>query len=133
MSVPALDAVPASDDAVRCRRLNTLIYADHFAASERFYREGLGLEVSFANAWFVEFTLNRGACLSVVEKGTTRLRGMPISAHTLTFEIGDIEETRETLIGRGLAPGDIHRHDFGVRVFYLRDPEGNRLEFWSRD
>ena len=120
-------------DASRCTRLNTLLYVRRFADCVAFYRDGLGLPEAFANAWFVEFTVNPGACLSVVAKGSTRMRDTPFSAQTLTFEVGDADSARAALLARGLAPGTTRRHGFGARVFYLRDPEGNRLEFWSRE
>lgn len=121
----------AGNGVFECRRLNTLVYAERFAASVAFYRDGLGLPVRFSNAWFVEFEVNAAACVSVVEKASTRMRGSPPAVQTLTFEVADLEAVRRGLAGRDLEPGSIHRHGFGARVFYLRDPEGNRLEFWT--
>ena len=120
-------------DACRCRRLNTLLYVRRFADCVAFYRDGLGLPRAFANAWFVEFSINAGACLSVLAKGSTRMRDTPFAAETLTFEVADADAAHSALLARDLAPGAVRRHGFGARVFYLRDPEGNRLEFWSRD
>ena len=63
-----MSSIPPIIDASRCRRLNTLLYVRRFADCVAFYRDGLGLPEQFANAWFVEFAVNPGACLSVVEK-----------------------------------------------------------------
>ena len=117
--------------AFECRRLNTLVYADRFAASVSFYRDGLGLPARFANAWFVEFQVNAAACVSVVEKASTRMRGTASVPQTITFEVADLDAVSQALASRGLTPGETRRHGFGARVFYLRDPEGNRLEFWT--
>ncbi len=116
--------------AIAVRRFNTLLYVRHFSACVAFYRDGLGLPESFANAWFVEFTVNAGACVSVISKDSTRMRDAPFVTQTMTFEVTDVDATHDLLLARGLAPGDVHVHGFGARVFYLRDPEGNRLEFW---
>ncbi len=119
-------------DATRCRRVNTLLYVQRFAECVAFYRDRLGLPEVFANAWFVEFGVNPGACVSVVEKRSTRMRDKPFVAQTLTFEVIDVDAAHAVLAERGIEPGPVKRHGFGARVFYVRDPEGNRLEFWSR-
>jgi uncharacterized glyoxalase superfamily protein PhnB len=50
---------------------------------------------------------------------------------TLTMEVEDIESAHVSLEEAGLHPQAIRDHAWGARVFYLHDPEGNRLEFWS--
>ena len=117
---------------VRFRRCNTLLYVQRYADCVAFYRDGVGLPVAFSNAWFVEFEVNAGACLSVVEKARTRMGGTPFAVQTLTFEVDDLDAARDGLLARGLQPGIARAHGFGARVSYLRDPEGNRLEFWER-
>ena len=127
-----MDEPHATGPVADFRSVNTLLYVQHFAACVAFYRHGIGLPVEFENAWFVEFGVTDTARLSVVDKSRTRMRDVPFSPQLLTLEVADLDAVQGALGRRGLEPGAVHRHPFGARVFYLRDPEGNRIEFWSR-
>ena len=46
----------------------------------------------------------------------------------LTWEVEDIIAARNLMISSGIKPSEISRHPWGAMVFYLRDPEGHRIE-----
>jgi predicted enzyme related to lactoylglutathione lyase len=50
---------------------------------------------------------------------------------TLSFQIDDLHAAHRTLTKEGLTPTTIRSQVMGADVFYLFDPEGNRIEFWS--
>jgi uncharacterized glyoxalase superfamily protein PhnB len=48
----------------------------------------------------------------------------------VSLQVDDIEQTRAELIEAGITPAPV-KEVWGSKVIYVRDPEGNRLEFWS--
>lgn len=89
------------------------------------------MPVSFENEWFVEFVINDGARVSVADAARTRIDSAGGRGLTLTLKVTDLQAARAELEGRGLSPSPISRHPWGADVFYLVDPEGHRIEFWS--
>jgi uncharacterized glyoxalase superfamily protein PhnB len=50
---------------------------------------------------------------------------------TVTLQVPDIDRVWTRARDEGLAPTEVKDHLWGAKVFYLRDPEGHRLEVWQ--
>ena len=116
---------------VKIDRTNTIVYCSRWRECVAFYQGGLGLEVAFENDWFVEFVLNSDSRLSVADTRRTSVQSANGRGITLTFKVENIFLTHRALQNRGLSPGRVDKHAWGADVFYLRDPDGNRIEFWA--
>ena len=113
------------------KRANTILYARRWKETVAFYRTNLGFEIVFQCDWFVEFRLTPTALLSVADQSRTTMASADGKGITLSFQIDDLTAVHRALIGDGLAPTEIRSQVMGADVFYLFDPEGNRIEFWS--
>jgi catechol 2,3-dioxygenase-like lactoylglutathione lyase family enzyme len=113
------------------RTANTILYCRKWETTVRFYRDGLGLAVLFANDWFVEFALTAGARLSIADESRSSVKSCEKKGITLALEVEDIGAARAYAHQNGLHPTIIERHPWNARVFYLFDPEGHRIEFWE--
>lgn len=114
------------------QRTNTILYCRHWQPTAHFYRELLGLPVSFENDWFVEFALTGDSFLSVADARRATIADVGGQGITLTLKVPDVEDARGKLAEQGIETTPI-RHKWGGAVFYCYDPEGHRLEFWSAD
>jgi catechol 2,3-dioxygenase-like lactoylglutathione lyase family enzyme len=112
------------------KRTNTIVYCVNWAKTVAFYRDRLGLEIAFQNDWFVEFRLTDRSFLSIADQSRATVSSAQGKGLTLSFQIEDITTIHRRLIRDGLSPTDIRTQVMGGDVFYLRDPEGNRVEFW---
>ncbi len=112
-------------------RVNTILYCSRWRECVAFYRDGLGLAAAFENDWFVEFELNSASRLSVADARRASIQTAHGSGITMTLKVEDIRAAHQMLRQRGLDPGPVKKHAWGADVFYLRDPERNRIEFWS--
>ena len=112
------------------QRINTILYCNHFDAVVRFYRDVFRLPVVMQKAWFVEFQLRDGACLSVADAARATLSSARGAGLTLSFEVAELDAVRERLMARGVVVTPI-RFIWGARGAYLNDPEGHRIEIWS--
>lgn len=110
---------------------NTILYCRDWQATVAFYRDRLRLPVIFASDWFVEFELTLGARLSIADERRATIRSSGGAGITLTLQVDDADAAWQTLHAAGIAVGKLKDHAWGARVFYLRDPEGHRLEVWS--
>ncbi|RIK48494.1 MAG: glyoxalase [Chloroflexi bacterium] len=110
---------------------NTILYCRDWQATVAFYRDRLRLPVTFASDWFVEFELTPGARLSIADERRATIRSSGGAGITLTLQVDDADAAWQTLHAAGIAVGKLKDHAWGARVFYLRDPEGHRLEVWS--
>ena len=115
---------------LKIQRTNTILYCRQWQPAVRFYREQLGLAVSFENEWFVEFALTEDSFLSVADAERATIAAVGGQGITLTLKVPDLEAARGQLAQQGVEPTPI-RHRWGSSVFYCYDPEGHRLEFWS--
>lgn len=111
--------------------VNTIIYCRRWHECVTFYRDGLGFEETFSNDWFVELAVTRSARLSVADARRASVESAEGRGVTVTLKVADIRAARNALATRGLVPGEVRRHPWGADVFYLRDPDGNRVELWS--
>mgnify|MGYP000356767309 CR=1 FL=1 len=117
-----------NNDAIR--RSNTILYCRKWAAVVAFYRDVLALPVHLATDWFVEFQVAGGAFVSIADEGRASIKSTGGGGVTLSFHVGDVDAWHRRLGRLGVAVGRI-RHHWGARAFFLRDPEGHRIEIWS--
>lgn len=96
-----------------------------------FYRS-LGFRILEQNDWFVEFEINPGARLSVADTARASIASSSGAGITITFEVTDIHKAYADVVQVGISSAGIKQHGWGAEVFYIFDPEGNRIEFWSR-
>ncbi len=111
--------------------VNTILYCTAWAETVAFYRDQLGFPVTFTSDWFVEFALTDDARLSIADERRATIKSSHGAGITLTFQVFDADKTWSEFHGAGLQPTPCRTHAWGARTFYLRDPEGNRLEVWS--
>jgi uncharacterized glyoxalase superfamily protein PhnB len=113
------------------KRANTILYCRQWRETVDFYQHKLGLSVSFATDWFVEFELGRGALLSIADEARATISSSRGAGVTLTFQVENADEAWRALRDSGLAVGPVKDHPWGARLFYFFDPEGHRLEVWA--
>jgi catechol 2,3-dioxygenase-like lactoylglutathione lyase family enzyme len=112
------------------KRINTILYCNKWEETITFYRERLGLKSAFQCDWFVEFRITPTAFLSVADQSKATLASAQGKGITLSFQIDHLRTAYNEFIRDGLAPTKIRANVMNADVFYLFDPEGNRLEFW---
>ncbi len=117
-------------NGMRVRRANTILYCRKWRATATFYRDQLGLAVSFENEWFVEFVLTNGAALSVADASRATIGAVAGQGITLAWQVDDVAVLHDWLAAAG-TPVTAIRRRWGAWVFYCHDPEGHRIEFWS--
>ena len=92
---------------------------------------GLGLPELFRNEWFVEFELTKTARLSIADAGRASIESAEGRGMTVTLKVADIRAVHRDLVARGLSPREISAHPWNAELFYVFDPDGNRVEFWE--
>ncbi|MFN8439841.1 MAG: hypothetical protein U0175_03675 [Caldilineaceae bacterium] len=109
---------------------NTILYCKKWAETVAFYAEVLHLKAHFSNEWFVEFWLNADARLSIANEERASIKSGDGQGITIGFQVEELQTVHHQLIEAGYYPTPIKAR-WGSQVFYVSDPEGNRLEFWS--
>ena len=112
-------------------RTNTILYCRRWKETVTFYRDRLSLEVAFETDWLVEFKLTSTSFLSVADQSRTTLSSAGGDGITLSFQVEKLEAIHRAFTREGLAPTAIRSQVMGADVFYLQDPEGTRIEFWT--
>jgi catechol 2,3-dioxygenase-like lactoylglutathione lyase family enzyme len=110
---------------------NTILYCAAWDATVAFYRDQLGLPVTFASDWFVELALSDTARLSIADEHRATVKSGSGRGITLTFQVPDADTAWAACDAAGLSPTACRTHQWGARTFFLRDPEGHRVEVWS--
>ena len=113
------------------RMMNTILYCRHWQETVAFYREALGLPVTFQNEWFVELAVHEHARLSVANEQRATVKSAGGQGLTITFQVDKADDAWQRLQLKGIPLGKIKDHPWGGRSFFLHDPEGNRIEVWS--
>ena len=113
------------------RTANTIVYCGKWKETVDFYKNHLQLRVTTALDWFIEFELTATARLSIADVSRTSQEACGGKGITIAMEVEDIAAFHVFLETAGLHPPIIRDHAWGAHVFYIHDPEGNRLEFWS--
>jgi catechol 2,3-dioxygenase-like lactoylglutathione lyase family enzyme len=108
--------------------LHVIIYVQDMDAQVRFYRDMLGLDITFPQGlssykdeFWVEF--ETGTCSLVLHGGGQKRLGQ--GTPKLAFTVTDIDAARALLLERGVKMGDIRSPAPGVRVADGFDPEGS--------
>ena len=109
---------------------NTILYCNHWEETVRFYRDVLKLEIHFSNDWFVEFSLNGNARLSIANEERASIKSSQGQGITISLRIDHLQELFQHLREKGYNPSAVKKI-WGNNQFFVRDPEGNRIEFWS--
>ena len=74
----------------------------------------------------VQLTPPGSACSIVIGTGLPEIARMrPGSVKGLHLVVADLGRVRETLLGRGIAVGEVEEHDRGVKYAHFSDPDGN--------
>lgn len=113
-------------------RATIILPCRHWLPTVRFYRDGLGLPVLAEDAWYVEFRITSEASLSVTDAAKATVDHIGGQGITLRWRVPDLAEVRKQLVHRSLQPSGI-RTVMNAAVFYVTDPEGHRIEMWSKD
>jgi predicted enzyme related to lactoylglutathione lyase len=111
-------------------RSNSILYCSAWAEVVEFYGQRLGLPVSFANDWFVEFELGAAGFVSVADAARASIVAGDGRGITLSWQVPDVTAARAELVERGVDVSAIGRR-FEADVIDTHDPAGNRIELWS--
>jgi catechol 2,3-dioxygenase-like lactoylglutathione lyase family enzyme len=112
---------------------NTIIYCRHFALSRHFYQEVLKLDISFQkDDWFIEFKVNSGAHLSIADANRCTIAAGDGVGITLSLFVQDLKAAHALFAEHGITTTDIKAKGWRAPYFYVHDPEGTRIEFWTR-
>ena len=109
---------------------NTILNCKKWKETVAFYRDVLTLDVHFSNEWFVEFSLNSQARLSVAHQERSSVMNTDGRGITVCFQVDDAQIIHTHLTELETNPTPI-QDLWESSMFYIRDPEGNRIEFWS--
>ena len=126
-------------------RVGACLYADDMDNMVRFYRDTLGLHTQWNGGDFAEFETASGALSLFMysRKAFAQAIGesyVPPKGINQTFEIAlwlpcfadvDAEYERLSKLGVRFPTGEPITYSFGIRNFYVADPEGNLLEIGS--
>jgi catechol 2,3-dioxygenase-like lactoylglutathione lyase family enzyme len=117
---------------VRFSQVRLLV--DDFPACFRFLRDDLGLEPSFGGEGdsYASFATS-GGTIAVFDRaeqeGVVGLRG-PGDTALVVLEVDDVDGDVSRLGARVVA-GPIDKQEWGGRVAYVRDPDGNLFELFQ--
>jgi catechol 2,3-dioxygenase-like lactoylglutathione lyase family enzyme len=99
-----------------------------------FYRDVLGLETTFGDAshGYASFRAGDGtiAIFDRTEQGETAELRAPGDSALVVLEVDDVDACLARL-GSPAVAGPVDRPQWGGRVAYLRDPDGNLLELFQ--
>lgn len=115
---------------MKIKSTNTILYCKKWQETVAFYRDGIKLLALLSNDWFVEFKLNEMSRLSVADETRASVKSSSGRGITLSLQVADLEQALTDLKEAGIQSTPI-KEVWGSRTIYVRDPEGNRLEFWE--
>ncbi len=118
--------------------MTTIVHVTHMDRSVQFYRDTLGLRLSFMSPWWSEFTVGGGilALQAGARGGPAEETSRSPSARSAgTAEVGflvdDVDQVCADLIERGarIVSPPVDRPEQGVRLAEVRDPDGLIIYF----
>jgi catechol-2,3-dioxygenase len=109
---------------------NIILYCKKWEEMVAFYKTGLALPITTSNDWFVEFRLTTTSRLSVADESHTSIKSGSGEGITIGIQVADAITTHAHLKKAGLNPTEV-KEVWSAKAFYVFDPEGNRIEFWS--
>jgi len=117
-----------SEDNVRLKAVNHVTYnvRDKELAA-RFWEDVLGVKripKQVDSDHIIWLQIPSGAMVHLIETPD----GPSIPSHHGAFEVDDIEAANKAVIAMGIETTDINTRNDGQRVFFINDPEGNRIE-----
>jgi predicted enzyme related to lactoylglutathione lyase len=110
---------------------NIILYCNKWNETVAFYRDTLRFPIHFSNEWFVEFSLTDNVRLSIANEEKSSIKSCQGNGITISLEVEDIETMYSLMEESGLNPTAV-KEIWKSRLFYIYDPEGNRIEFWSK-
>jgi len=115
----------------KIKTLNTILYCKNWKESVEFYKELLQLPITFSTDWFVEFSLNKISRLSIADERRASVKSSQGKGITISLEVDNIEKALCAAQNKKMNPTEIKTHAWNAKIFFLFDPEGNRLEIWQ--
>ena len=113
---------------------NTILYCRHWEQSRHFYRDVLQLQISFQkDDWFIEFSVNGAAHLSIADATKCTIAPGDGVGITLSFFVQDLRGAQAVFTEHGITTTEIKAKGWRAPYFYVHDPEGTRIEFWTRN
>lgn len=107
------------------RRIVPNIYSNDIEASKRFYTGFLDMELAMDMDWVLTFVSreNRTAQISIFKNEENR--PLDNSALFLSIEVSDIDQWHERALEQNIEiVYPITNEDWGVRRFFVKDPNG---------
>ena len=118
------------DTIMDIKTSNIILYCKKWEAMVAFYQTTLQLPITASTEWFVEFKITGTSRLSVADESRTSIKSSDGKGITIGLQVADVMITRTHLKQAGLNPTEV-KEVWGAESFYIFDPEGNRVEFWS--
>ena len=121
-----------TEDHVRLKAVNHVTYnVGDKEKARRFWVEVLGVkqipkQVDVEHIIWLQ--LPSGAMVHIVETP----EGPSTPSHHGAFEVDDIDAAARVVQQKGIETTDITTRNDGQRVFFLNDPEGNRIEICTK-
>lgn len=115
---------------MKIKSTNTILYCKQWQETVAFYRDGIKLLALLSNDWFVEFKLNETSRLSVADESCASVKSGNGKGVTISLQVADLEQTVAELKEAGIQSTPV-KEVWGAKAVYVRDPEGNRIEFWE--
>jgi len=118
---------------VPVRSLHTVLLCERWEQCVSFYKDVLGFRVVDQRERFAEFEVAPGARIGILRPLHSKSQAGNRDRVILSLCVTSIEEVHARLKARCPDLPPIRKHPWGARVFELRDPEGWRIEFWTRE
>jgi catechol 2,3-dioxygenase-like lactoylglutathione lyase family enzyme len=116
------------------RLTHVRLLVSDYGACFRFYRDAMGFRVTFGDEDGPYSDFDAGADVELaLFVGDHQLSATPAAGGdqaVLIFSVDDVDSALAELRGRGadIAGEPVDRDDWGIRVAYLRDPDGHLIE-----
>lgn len=107
-----------------------ILYCKKWKETVAFYQNVLKLDVTFSNDWFVEFCLNDVSRVSIADEQKASIKTSEGKGITISLKVEKSKLLHADMTARGVNPSSL-KTVWKSEQFYIHDPEGNRIEFWS--